>query len=97
MTEIYMKNLTSTIHQFEGDISSDLDNIRKAAHKVIPSSRHMGFNQLAEQLKQLELNIINGIEYEIVKNQLKVILVDANEVLDQLKTFLESIKDKINQ
>ena len=94
MTNIYMKNLTSVIKNFEiNHGSSDMETISKTAHKIIPSTRHMGFNRLADQLKQLELHIINKKEIKIIEEQLYHILAEGNEIISQLKKLLESMKD----
>ena len=96
MTNIYHNSLVSTITNFEKSLDNyDLDVIQTTAHKILPSTRHMGFEKLAEQLKTLEINAAKETDKKEIEDQLRGILVDSKEIIQQLEKFLESAEERI--
>jgi CheY-like chemotaxis protein len=55
MLSIYLDNLDESIQIFEkNNFPDQIKKIQYAAHKLIPSSRHMGMEELVNKLKKLE-------------------------------------------
>jgi signal transduction histidine kinase/CheY-like chemotaxis protein/CHASE3 domain sensor protein len=91
MTRIYLSGVSAAVANFNEALNHpDFEAIRKTAHKIIPSSRHMGFNKFADHLKHLELS-----QEDEMKDQLEKVLSDSVEIIDILEKFLESASEKI--
>jgi len=98
MTHIYFKNIVTAVSEFKDNIEpANLESIRNIAHRLIPSTRHMGFEKLADQLKCLEQNVVDKVSEEEIKRQAKQIITDSEEIIVRLEKFLESMEEKINQ
>ncbi|GEM_PF-1971940 len=97
MTNIYYKNLTNAISEFQKDLNDGkYENLKAFAHKIIPSTRHMGFENLADNLKKLELSISDKIDSENVKEQVSNILTESKEIVKDLEEILNSEKEEVN-
>jgi len=92
MTTIYHHNLESAISSLEDNLAQkSYERIQNTAHKIIPSSRHMGFNVYANKLKDLELKILENDENDdILENQTRSIIEDSREILKLINQFLKS-------
>ncbi|MDZ7604586.1 MAG: ATP-binding protein [Cyclobacteriaceae bacterium] len=95
MTKLYLASLMTFVSGFsEGIDTIDTGTIRANAHKIIPSSRHMGFTRFADQLKQLELSLINKAGFNDLTEQLERIRSAANHIIARLKAFIDESEEK---
>ena len=86
MTNIYRKSLGNAISNMEESVKSgDYEVIKKEVHRIIPSSRHMGSDQFAEQLKALESSIENGRDRDELNKEIQKVLSKANDILLSLE------------
>ncbi len=94
MTKLYVASVISFVSACsEGIYSVDTEAIRTGAHKIIPSSRHMGFSRFADRLKKLELSLIHDADLNELSEQLEVIQSEAKQIIAKLKTFIvESVE-----
>jgi hypothetical protein len=61
MIQIYINNLEEFLHVTNvSSVENSFDAIQYAAHKLVPSSRHMGFQELVVLLKKTEEYNLNG-------------------------------------
>jgi signal transduction histidine kinase/DNA-binding response OmpR family regulator/CHASE3 domain sensor protein len=95
LTKLYLANVIGFISCFsEGIDIIDPDTIRQNAHKIIPSSRHMGFSRFADRLKKLELHLINEVGLNELSEQLERIQSDAKQIIAKLEALIdESIEN----
>jgi HPt (histidine-containing phosphotransfer) domain-containing protein len=95
MTAIFLDSIKNALIDFETGLKKgELSSVRKTAHKIIPSCRHMGFDQFALKLKELENSIEDGNTCETVNEQLTIILQSANEVIESVEKFDAATKAK---
>jgi signal transduction histidine kinase/FixJ family two-component response regulator/CHASE3 domain sensor protein len=95
MTRLYHTSMVSAIAGLQEDMEKkDYEAIRKNVHKIIPSSRHMGFTGFASLLKALELDLINESGNRNVVEKLPKILSEATGVVVRLEKFLEELSEK---
>jgi len=95
MVKLYLSGIASFILGFsEGIDKNDPGTIRLNVHKIIPSSRHMGFSRFADRLKQLELSLINDTGLNELSGQLEVIQSDARQIIATLETFIDESVEK---
>ena len=92
MTRLYHTSLVSfEINLKENITKEDYMAIQRDVHKIIPSSRHMGFTGFAEQLKVIELTLMNDPGTSEL-SQLHKIHSDTIGIVIALEKFLEEIK-----
>jgi signal transduction histidine kinase/CheY-like chemotaxis protein/HPt (histidine-containing phosphotransfer) domain-containing protein len=94
MTRLFHTSMMS----FEANLKEQADKkdyeaVRKSVHKIIPSSRHMGFTGFAGQLKELELNLVSETEGFAVDEKLGKILPEAEKIITQLEKIIEDLSE----
>jgi signal transduction histidine kinase/DNA-binding response OmpR family regulator len=95
LTKLYLTNVIGFISCFsEGIENIDSGTIQQNAHKIIPSSRHMGFSRFADRLKQLELILNNEGDLHELSEQLEVIQSEAKQIIDKLETLIDESMEK---
>ncbi len=95
MAKLYLANVIGFISCFsEGIENINPETIRQNAHKIIPSSRHMGFSRFADRLKQLELHLINKVGMNELSEQLERTQSDAKQIILKLETLFKESKEK---
>ncbi len=68
-------------------------HLSKLAHKAKSSVSIMGMNELAVELKQLELIASQGVEHEMFANTVQKFLTDCTEAIEELKNYVtEKVK-----
>lgn len=86
MIHIYIKNLDNAIKELESNNAADeFEKVKYTAHKILPSTRHMGFNDLAGKLKALE-------DLEIKNNK-----AGAEELIYETLQIARSTKKSLNK
>lgn len=95
MTGMYIKNLEDAIQQIKkSDEINNLEHIQYTAHKLIPSTRHMGFDRtviLFKSIEEMDTEKLNQEEKIKIKNDF---LKQAEDILDKVKIKYEQILDK---
>lgn len=95
MVNIYRKNIAAARKTLlQGLETEDDKTIREAAHKIIPSTRHMGFEELAAKLKYAENHINNKTDLRSNKKHIDEICSDINNILTWLADFLKKHEDQ---
>jgi len=95
MTKLYLSGIRGFISGLsEGMDTIDMGAIRINAHKIIPSSRHMGFSTFADRLKKLELSLINDADLNELSKQLEVIQSDGMQIIAKLETLIDESLEK---
>ncbi|MCK5368319.1 MAG: hypothetical protein KAQ62_07185, partial [Cyclobacteriaceae bacterium] len=64
--------------------------IRKTAHKIIPSTRQMGFDRFTSLLKQLEKTIERNDKQRDIKLQIKDVINEGLVIQEEIKDILQS-------
>ncbi len=86
MILIYQQNLDEAIIQFEeNSLPEGVKQIQYAAHKLIPSSRHMGLNELVSMLKEMESCSLSDDN-----------LSEAEDLLDNIVHGLKAIREQLS-
>lgn len=92
MTRLFHNSLRSSIAGLQSDLDKkDFEAIRKNIHKIIPSSRQMGFSGFAGSLKDLEINLMNSTDLSDVSLKVQHILSEAEEIIHHLENFIEEL------
>lgn len=91
MTDIYGKSLEKALMVFKSE-ERDHQAIRKIAHKILPSTREMGFDHLASLLKQLEEYIEKNDEAVEIQTQINEVVREVEKVQSSVRSVLESAK-----
>ncbi len=89
MTNIYYKSIQELIDRFTSyNVAQDLKKIKADAHRLMPSTRHMGFIQHADNLKTLEKCIDQNEELPKIEKLVEKIVRDSKTILEKLDEFL---------
>jgi len=91
MARIYEASLQGALSNFQSD-GMDWESIRKSAHKIIPSSRQMGFDDFAILLKKLEKSIEENGNLEDTKLRLTAVINEGQAVQKQILDYLRAQK-----
>jgi signal transduction histidine kinase/CheY-like chemotaxis protein/HPt (histidine-containing phosphotransfer) domain-containing protein len=82
MIQIYINNLEEFLHVTNvSSVENSFDAIQYAAHKLVPSSRHMGFQELVVLLKKTEDYKLNGHNAE-----------DASDLVNRIRDIVSQVK-----
>ena len=94
MARIYLVSIDSVVSSLSDGIENpDAETIRKNVHKIIPSSRHMGFTHFVDQLKALEQNLNSETATrQGLSKQLEQTISEAKKIKRVLEKFLEEEK-----
>ncbi len=85
MIQIYLNNLNEFLEITTiNTVENSFDKVQYAAHKLIPSSRHMGFDELVSLLKKTE-------EYILSKQNLK----EAKVLVTQIQEIVKQVKEEV--
>jgi CheY-like chemotaxis protein len=87
MVQIYLNNLTEFLKiTGENTVENSFDKIQYAAHKLIPSSRHMGFDDLVILLKKTEVYELKNQNME----EAKALVSQSQQIVRQIKEEVQS-------
>lgn len=85
MVQIYIRNLEEFLNVTDvPSITKSFETIQYAAHKLVPSSRHMGFHELAVLLKKTEEYTLNGQNAE-----------DAQHLVSSIRDIVKRVKNDL--
>jgi hypothetical protein len=74
----------------------DFEAIRKTAHKIVPSTRQMGFEKFTSLLKQLEVTIEENGGPQDIALQVKRAVDEGLEAQQKISDFLQSKKSDMS-
>ena len=89
MADMYADSLEKAIGIFRTQ-ERDFEMIRKTAHKIIPSTRQMGFDRFTSLLKQLEKTIERNDKQRDIKLQIKDVINEGLVIQEEIKDILQS-------
>lgn len=85
MIQIYMNNLKEFLEITAANtVEGSFDKVQYAAHKLIPSTRHMGFDELVSLLKMTE-------EYKLDKHNLE----EAKKLVYRIQEIVKQVKEEV--
>mgnify|MGYP006285304117 FL=1 len=88
MTEIYLKSLKNFMKEAVKALQNEHDMaLKKLAHKLIPSTQHMGFPYLLEILEQIDDEELT--DPNVLKIKTGEALEEANKIVEVLKYKLD--------
>ncbi len=96
MAGIYHKNLLEINAFYKKEAFEALGKTRALAHKILPSTRHMGFESLAASLKELERQIEENGKSETINDLIKQIERESDDILRQIEEFIDSNNVNVN-
>jgi HPt (histidine-containing phosphotransfer) domain-containing protein len=87
MVQIYLNNLNEFLDITAANtVEKSFDKVQYAAHKLIPSSRHMGFDELVILLKKTEEYILRGNNLD----EAKALVNRSEQIVRQVKEEVQS-------
>jgi CheY-like chemotaxis protein len=85
MVQIYIRNLEEFLNVTDvPSVVKSFETIQYAAHKLVPSSRHMGFHELAVLLKKTEEYKLNGQNAD-----------DAGHLVVRIRDIVRKVKNDL--
>jgi signal transduction histidine kinase/CheY-like chemotaxis protein len=85
MIHIYINNLNEFLNTTAANtVEESFDKVQYAAHKLIPSSRHMGFDELVILLKKTEEYKLNDVNLE-----------EARSLVARIQEMVKQVREEV--
>lgn len=90
MIALYANNLKQMVNTLnESFQSNNYDQIKLSAHKMLPSTRHMGLDKLVNNLQTLETLAQSPVDTKKINEELELFNILAKETLITIENYVE--------
>ncbi|UII21125.1 ATP-binding protein [Fulvivirga ligni] len=94
MLEIYIKNFSADLEQMESAVAQqDIKKAGSKAHKMIPPTRHLGFQELVTILKKIETKSENEENFNEIQRLLEEVKSLYQVILPHIKSEIAKQKE----